>query len=117
MVVNLPIVQLKSMCENLGIVIKTTAAESLWSNGLVNNLILADMLGEVLEETQCDLELAVAYCVNTKKLPLQLSFVNCQLALSLISNNLKVIHKARESFIACENSEKIRRARKHNIRI
>lgn len=62
MVVNLPIVQLKSMCENLGIVIKTTAAESLWSNGLVkrHNLILADMLGEVLEETQCDLELAVA---------------------------------------------------------
>lgn len=61
MVVNLPIVHLKSMCENLGIVIKTTAAESLWSNGLVkDNLILADMLGEVLEETQCDLELAVA---------------------------------------------------------
>ena len=42
-----------SMCESLGILIKTTAAESPWSHGLVEryNLILADMLDKVLQET------------------------------------------------------------------
>ena len=50
------------MCKSLGIVIKTTEAELPWSNYLVerHNLILADILDRVLEETQCDLELAVA---------------------------------------------------------
>ena len=49
------------MCESLCIVIKTTATESPWSNDLVekHNLILADMFDKVLEEIQCDLELAV----------------------------------------------------------
>ena len=57
-----------NMCEGLGIVTKTTAAESPWSNDLVerHNLILADMLDKVLKETQCALELAVAWCVNAK---------------------------------------------------
>ena len=43
-----------SMCESLGIVIETTAAESPRSNNLVerHNLILADVLDKVLEETQ-----------------------------------------------------------------
>ena len=42
-----------SMCESLGILIKTTAAESPWSHGLMEryNLILADMLDKVLQET------------------------------------------------------------------
>ena len=34
----------------------------------------------------------------------------------VIPNNLKAIHKAREAFIASENSEKIKRASAHNIR-
>ena len=57
-----------SMCESLCIVIKTTATESPWSNDLVekHNLILADMFDKVLEEIQCDLELAVTWCVNVK---------------------------------------------------
>ena len=56
------------MCDSLGIFIKTPAAESSWSNGLVkrHNLILADMPDKALEETKCDLELAVAWYVNGK---------------------------------------------------
>ena len=56
------------MWESLGTAIKTTAAESSWTNsfGEKHNLIFADMLDKVLEETQCDLELAVAWCVNAK---------------------------------------------------
>ena len=34
----------------------------------------------------------------------------------IICNNLKAIHKAREAFIASENSEKISRALAHNVR-
>ena len=93
-----------------------------------------------MEETQCDLELAVAWCVNAKsslsnihgfspyqlaintypKLPFMMS--NSVVALTatssskVIPNNLKAIHKAREGFIASENSEKIKRASAHNIR-
>ena len=57
-----------SMCESLRIVIKTAATESPWSNDLVekHNLILADIFDKVLEEIQCDLELAVPWCVNVK---------------------------------------------------
>ena len=41
------------MCERLGIVIKTTVAESPCSNGLAerHNLIIADIFDKVLEET------------------------------------------------------------------
>ena len=53
MVVNFP------QIARLGIAIKTTLVES-------HNLILADMLDKVLEENQCDLELAAVWRVNTK---------------------------------------------------
>ena len=131
-----------SMCESLGIVIKTTAAESSWSNSLVerHHLIIADMLDKVLEETQCDLELAVTWCINAKnclsnihgfspyqlfigtnpKLPSMISnrapALTAKPSSKVISNNLKAKHKAREAFIASENSEKIRRALAQNIR-
>ena len=130
------------MCESLGIVVKTTAAESPWSNGLVerHNLILADMLDKALEETQCDLELAAVRCVNAKnslsnihgfspyqlvigsnpKLPSVMSnrapALTATPSSKVISNNLKAIHKARQAFTASENTEKIRRALAHNIR-
>ena len=35
---------------------------------------------------------------------------------AVITNNLKAIHKAKEAFIASENSEKIRRVLAHNLR-
>ena len=56
------------MCENLGIKVKNTAAESPWSNGLVerHNLVLAEMLDKVISDTSCNIELAVAWCLNAK---------------------------------------------------
>ena len=130
------------MCESLGIKIKTTAAEAPWSNGLVerHNLILSEMLDKVLEETKCEFDLALAWRINAKNSlanihgfsPYQLvmgtnprlpSVLNDK-APALTSNpsnntilkNLEALHKAREAFIASENSEKIRRALSHNIR-
>ena len=98
------------------------------------------MLDKVLEETKCDLELPVAWCVNVKnslsnihgfspyqlvistkpKLPSVMSdrapALTATPSSKAISNNLKALHKAREAFIASENSEKIRKALAHNIR-
>ena len=42
---------------------KTTSAESPWSNCLI---ILADMLDKILEESNCDTDLAVIWIVNVK---------------------------------------------------
>ena len=131
-----------SMCESLGIVIKTTTAESSWANGFGerHNLIFADMLDKVLEETQCDLELAVAWCVNAKNSLSNIhGFSSYQLAIcvnpklpsmvsirapaftvtpssKVISYNLGAIHNAEKALIASENSETLRRALAHNIR-
>ena len=130
------------MCETLGITIKTTAAESPWSNGLVerHNLVLSEMLDKIIDETDCDISLAVSWCVNTKnslhnvhgfspyqltlgmnpKLPSTLSekfpAVTNKPVTKVTSQNLEALHKAREALIAAENSESIRRALSHNIR-
>ena len=71
MVVNLPPIA------RLGIAIKTTLVER-------HNLILADMLDKILEETQCDLELAAVWCVNVKN-----SLSNIQFLFLPISHRYK----------------------------
>ena len=62
------------MCESLNIKIKTTGAEAPWSNGLVerHNLIISEMLDKVLEDTKCNSDIALAWCVNAKN-----SLQNC----------------------------------------
>ena len=56
------------MCETLGIIVKTNAAESPWSNCLVErqNLVLSERLDKITDETDCDISLAVYWCVNAK---------------------------------------------------
>ena len=55
-------------CESFGITLKTTAAESSWSNGLVEcqNLILSDMLDKILHENNRDSDLTLAWTINAK---------------------------------------------------
>ena len=130
------------LCDTFGIKIKTTAAESPWSNGLVerHNLVLANMLDKVIDETGCSLEIALAWCLNAKNSlynvegfsPFQLS-VGCNPVLpnilndnlpalsnrpssEILKDNLNALHMAREAFIQSENSEKIRRALSHPVR-
>ena len=56
------------MCETLGIIVKTNAAESPWSNCLVErqNLVLSERLDKITDETDCDISLVVYWCVNAK---------------------------------------------------
>ena len=128
--------------EKFGIAIKTTAAYSPWSNGMIerHNLTLANMLDKVLSDTSCSINTALAWCINAKNSlsnvhgfsPYQLAIgTNPRLPSTLtdnlpalttdstsksLSENLQALHKAREAFIQCENSERIRRALSHNIR-
>ena len=119
-----------------------TAAEWPWRNELVecHNPILSDMLDKILHETNCDFELALVWAINAKNSlinihrfsPYQLSIATNpklpSLHLSKVSaitstptnktvmKNLEELHKAREAFIASENSEKLKRALSHNIK-
>ena len=97
------------------------------------------MLNKILEENNCDLELAVLWSVNAKNSLTSIhGFSPYQLAIDtnpkptsihntkapaltstptnkIIYKNVQAIQKAREAFIPSENSEKLRRALSHNI--
>ena len=131
-----------NLAEKFGITVKTTAGYSPWSNGTIerHNQTLGNQLDKVLSDTSCDLATAVPWCVSAKNslanvngfTPFQLSIgTNPKLPSTLtdkipslttpvtsksLSEHLQAIHKAREAFIQCENSERIRRALTHNVR-
>ena len=131
-----------SLCESFNITVKTTAAESPWSNGIVerNNQTIARSMDKIIEDTQCDPELALCWSVNAKNSLMNVAgFSPFQLALGsnprlpscltdhvpaitqkstsqMIRDNLNALHAARTAFISCENDEKIRRALKSNVR-
>ena len=50
----------RSLCENVNICILTTAAESIWTNGLIekHNAIVGYTVTKTIEEDGCDLEQA-----------------------------------------------------------
>ena len=52
--------QFRDMAENFDIQVMTTAAKSLWSNGLCerHNAILSEILLKIKEESACDLNTA-----------------------------------------------------------
>ena len=56
------------MCEAMNITVNITAAESPFSNGLVerHNFIITDMMDKTLEESQFSLDLALSWCLNAK---------------------------------------------------
>ena len=129
------------MYESYGVVVLTTAAESPWSNGLCerHNAVLADMLEKVTEEQNCNLSTALCWAVHAKnslsnvhgfspyqiaigynpKLPCVLDSELPALESSenpIVLKNLEAMVSARKAFMEAENSEKIKRALKHNIR-
>ena len=132
----------RDMCEKLNIVIKTTAAESPWSNGLVerHNQIMGEMVTKTMADMKCSLELAVMWSLNAHNSlsnvhgysPFQLVLgrnpsiptlqndkppaLNSETASDILRKNLQALHNAREAFIQSENNERIRRALRHNIR-
>ena len=131
-----------SLCEQFGILVNTTAAESPWSNGVVerHNQTMARSMDKIIADTGCHPEFALMWAVNAKNSLQNIAgFSPFQLVLGrnprlpstltddlpaitqrsmpeLIRENLNALHSARTAFIACENDEKIRRALRNNIR-
>ena len=60
--------EFQDFCENLNIKIKTTAAESPWSNGLVerHNGIIGENVTKIMNEVKCDLSVALSLVVSAK---------------------------------------------------
>lgn len=123
------------MAEQFNIFPKTTAAESAWSNGMVerHNEILADLVRKVQHENNCSFQIALHWALAAKNSlinvygfsPNQLVFGrNIELpsahkdkipaqnkpSSEYIMENLKALHTARQAFIQQESSEKLRRA-------
>ena len=130
------------LAQQFGICLKMTAAESPWSNGMCerSNGIIVEMVEKILEDTNCKVSSAVAWAVNAKNSlnnvhgfsPYQLVFGrnpilpgiehdklpaldDCN-ASKVVKEQLDALHAAREAFIRSENSEKLRRAIRHNVR-
>ncbi|GAB1599991.1 hypothetical protein Ahia01_000276600 [Argonauta hians] len=134
---------MRELGELLNTKILTTAAESPWSNGITerHNALLAGMVEKVMEDTNCSLEIAVAWSVSAKNAlknvhgfsPNQLVFgrnpniltvLNSKLpalegvtSSKLIAQHLNAMHTARAAFIQAEASEKLRRSLMKKIRM
>ena len=132
----------KDFCGNFNVNIKTTAAESPWSNGMVerHNGIIGQSVSKIVSDVQCDLDVALAWAVSAKnslsnvygQSPNQLVFgrnPNYPNVLSnylpalegrsiseIVASNLNAMHSARRNFIEMESKDKIRRALKHQVR-
>ena len=125
----------REMCERFNVRLKSTAAESPWSNGLCEkaNDILGNMVSKIMEDTGCTLDLAIPWAVSAKNAllntygfsPNQLVFgrnINLPNVMTdlppaqntnsgpLIAKHLLILHKARQVFIQQESCEKLRRA-------
>ena len=130
------------MCENLNIRICTTAAESSWSNGLVerHNAVLGNMSIKIMAEQSCSLEVAAAWAVSAKNSlknvhrfsPNQFvigsnpNFSNVinnappalegKTACQTVADNFNVMHAARQAFNQSESAEKLQRAFRSQVR-
>ena len=129
--------------DNFNINTKTTAAESPWSNGLIerHNSVLGNIVNKMMSEEQgYSLNTAVAWAVSAKNSlknvygfsPNQLVFrknlnfpcvMNNKLpalegvtSSKIVAENLNVMHNARQAFIKAEADEKLRRALRHQVR-
>lgn len=123
------------LAEKCNIVLKTTAAESAWSNGLCerHNGILGTMISKLVRNNDCSYDLAVHWAVAAKNSldnvygfsPNVLVFgrnPNFPSALTNkppadnitclsqhVADNLNMMHQARQVFIQQESAERLRR--------
>ena len=132
----------REMSEKLNIESTTTAAESPFSNGIVerHNLILAEAMIKVIDDVQCSPDIALAWAVSAKNaLGSHDGFSSNQLVFGrntntpsvlidrppalesatssdLIRINMNAMHSARKRYVEAESSEKIRRALRLRVR-
>lgn len=130
------------MCNTMNITVKTSPAESPWCNGTVerHNGVLSEMIDAVLEETGCNIDIAISWAVNAKNSlanvygfsPHQLVYgknpevpgileyknlpaLNEHTCSKILADNLNALSAARLSFIKAENSERLRRIMRERV--
>ncbi len=132
----------KDLCEQYNIEIQSSAAESPFSNGMVerHHKVLTEMLVKTKADISCSWDIALAWALNAKNSmamfggysAYQLAFgrnptlpntiVNKLPAMDtssvskVVADNVSAMHKAREEFVACESSQKLKRALKSQVR-
>ena len=129
--------ELTDFAEKFNITLRTTAAESAWSNGLVerHNGLLANMINKVMADVHdCPLEIAVHWACAAKnslsnvygfspniivfgRNPNYPSIIankppgnNMECIREYIAQNLNAMYSARQALIQQESNEKLRRA-------
>ena len=111
-----------NMAESMNNTVKVTAAESPFSNGLVerHNFIIADMMDKVLEESQhLDMDLTLAWCLNAKNSlakvhgfsPFQLVFGQNSKLPSTFTNKTPALLQYDNSKILIDNVTALHKAR------
>ena len=134
--------ELTDLSEKFNICLKSTAAESAWSNGLVerHNGVLAGIIKKVMAKEGCGLDVALQWAISAKNSltnvygfsPNTLVFgrnpsfpnylenrapANNPLAISkYIADNLSALHAAREAAVQQEACEKLKRASLRKVR-
>ena len=131
--------EFQTLCKNFNIRIWTTAAESPWSNSLIerrHNAVLGLTVTKN-EDIKCDLQIVVSWAVSAKKnvdgfslnrlvFGKNPNFPNvCDDLLPALENkttseiaakNLNALHQAIQNYIKSESSSKIKQALKHQVR-
>ena len=128
--------EFREMGEKLNTTVKSTAAESPWSNGINerHNGVLGEMIIKIKADSGCNLPTAIAWAVSAKNSlanvygysPNQLVFgrnpsfpslldsklpaLDQSASSKTVMQNLNALHSARAAFIAAESSEKLSRA-------
>ena len=134
--------ELRSLAETFNFLLYTTAAESPWSNGIVERLngILGQSVGKIKEDVGCNVHIALAWAVaarnaldnnggyspNTLVFSFNPAVPNVfnsgpswqgeLTSLDIVRYNLQALHKARQEYTIASNNEKIRRALKYKTR-
>ena len=134
--------EVRDMCENFNIEVKTTAAESPWSNGLLerHNQTLTFIMKKVKAERDCDWETALRWALIAKNcLSNVLGYSAYQLVFGrnpnlpstltdrlpslegttmseTVGKHLNTMFATRQAFLEAECSERLRRALRKQIR-
>ena len=130
------------MGEKLNTTIKTTAAESPWSNGVNerHNAIIGNMAEKIHNETKCSMDTAIASAVSSKNalanvhgyslnqlvfgynpnfpsvLTNKLPAMESKTSSEIVLEHLTALHCARKAFVQSEASERLNRAIKKQTR-
>ena len=134
--------EFNEMCSLMNIKVMTSPAESPWCNGTVerHNGILGQMIEAVLDDTGCNVDIAIAWSVNAKNSlnnvygfsPYQLVMgrnpsipnimtyenlpaLNSNTISKVVADHLTAMEVARKKFIELENSDRMRRVLRERV--